>query len=524
MTADSSHTLSARERRIQEYRVILTEAANSGGQQAVDEACRQLCLHDLFYLLAFAMNREDVRINDWLFDRCSDVQHDPDGRLDLWAREHYKSTIITFAKTIQDILADPELTICIFSHTKPIARAFLRQIKYELENNTLLKRLFDHLYDDPKKEAPAAGNAWSEDKGITVKRTSNPKEATLEAYGLVDGQPTSKHFALLVYDDVVTLESVSSPEMIEKTTDALALSYNLGAHGGRRRFVGTRYNFADTYREVMKRLTAIPRIFPATNDGTVHGKPVFLSVAANAEKRRDQGPYVYGCQMLQNPTSESQQSFDLEWLRYYTVEPDLHSLNVYIVVDPAHSKKKSSDFSVMLVIGLAEDRNYYLLDGLRRRLNLKERTDELIRLHREYTPQGVGYEQYGMQADIEHIEERMEFLGYRFAITPLGGNTSKVERIKRLQPKFEQGRIWLPRFLWQTDENGKRENIIQTFLDNEYVPFPVSVHDDFLDDMANILHPDMPASFPAVRRRERKESWRDRIMRGAHSNASAQAA
>jgi hypothetical protein len=143
----------------------------------------------------------------------------PDGYLDLWAREHWKSSIITFALTIQDILRDPEVTVGIFSHTRPIAKAFLRQIKQEFERNERLKRWFpDVLWADPRNDSPK----WSEDEGITVKRKGNPKEATVEAWGLVDGQPTSKHFSKLVYDDVVTRESVTTPEMMAKTTDALS--------------------------------------------------------------------------------------------------------------------------------------------------------------------------------------------------------------------------------------------------------------------------------------------------------------
>ena len=71
-----------------------------------------------------------------------EVQAAPDGYLDLWAREHYKSTIVTFALTIQTILANPEETICIFSHTRPNARKFLRQIKQEFETNARLRDSF----------------------------------------------------------------------------------------------------------------------------------------------------------------------------------------------------------------------------------------------------------------------------------------------------------------------------------------------------------------------------------------------
>jgi hypothetical protein len=67
-------------------------------------AQRKLCRLDLFFLLIHGFKDVD---HDWLYARCREVQASPDGHFDLWARDHYKSTIITFAKTIQDILATP---------------------------------------------------------------------------------------------------------------------------------------------------------------------------------------------------------------------------------------------------------------------------------------------------------------------------------------------------------------------------------------------------------------------------------
>ncbi|MFV0437493.1 MAG: hypothetical protein ACK5PS_08905 [Desulfopila sp.] len=474
-------------------------------------AMRRLIQTDLFYLLVFGLGRRDM-MHPWLYDRCCEVQASPNGHLDLWAREHYKSTIITFGKSVQDILIDPNVTIGIFSHTKPIARGFMRQIKYELETNRRLQMLFPEiLYTDPKREAPKLGNSWSDDKGITVKRTMNPKEATVEAHGVVDGQPTSKHFRILVYDDIVTRESVYTSDQIKNTTEALVLSYNLGAHGGMRRFIGTRYHFNDTYRAIMDRGTVTPRTYPATDDGKDTGRSVFIDQNALMAKRRDMGPYVFGCQMLQDPKADNVQGFKVEWLKYYDTEPELEQLNIYILVDPANAKKKESDFTVMWVVGLGPDRNYYVLDGIHDRLNLTERTNALFDLHMEYQPEGVGYEHFGIQADIQHIEEKMDQLNYRFNILPLQDSTPKVDRIKRLVPIFEQGRLWLPRAIWKTNYEGQRVNIIRNLIDDKYTPFPVMLHDDMLDDLANIKHPQMVATFPQAKRRRRQQSWQDRL-------------
>ena len=112
-------------------------------------------------------------------------------------------------------------------------------------------------------ERPGEAPKWSEDDGIIVKRSSNPKESTVEAWGLVDGQPTSRHFDLIIYDDVVTRESVTTPDMIQKTTDAWELSLNLLSENGRKRYIGTRYHFIEA-DEVLSALRFETKLEKAT--------------------------------------------------------------------------------------------------------------------------------------------------------------------------------------------------------------------------------------------------------------------
>ena len=480
---------------------LLASCRKASPPKSPNDVVAEWAKRDLFFLLVYVLGRRDAD-NDWCFERCREVQAEPNGFLDLWAREHYKSTIITFALSIFEIINDPEVTIGIFSHTRPIAKAFLRQIKRELEQNEQLKELYpDIFYSDPVNQSPK----WSEDEGITVNRKGNPKEATVEAWGVVDGQPTSKHFRILNYDDIVTKESVTTPEMMAKTTESLQLSYNLGTRAGHKRFIGTRYHFNDSYKAVMDAGTAIPRLYPATADGKVEGQPVFLTREELARKRRDMGPYVFGAQMLQDPTADEKQGFKREWLKYASVTSRGH--NLAILVDPASRKQSAStrkltnDYTAIWVLGFGPDKNIYVHDMVRDRLNLTERAERLIHLHRYWSGKGpvqaVGYEDYGMQADIEHIQYQMEHENYRFTITPVGGRLSKPDRIRRLIPYFEQGRIFLPPTLAKQNYEGKSVDLVQAFVNEEFVPFPVGQHDDMLDALARFTEPDLPISWPA---------------------------
>lgn len=484
--------MKTRSERNEDYKRIAKILSDEGAtREQANITWRSLCCADLFFLLTVGCSRSDVD-RDWLYERCCEVQANPDGRLDLWAREHYKSTIITFAKTIQDLLINPELTVGILSYNRSTAKRFLRQIKQEFESNARLKRWFpDILWENPQRESPK----WSEETGIILKRQSNPKESTIEAHGLVDGQPTSAHFGLIVYDDTVTRESVYTPEQIKRTNEAWELSLNIGSRGGAVRYIGTRYHFNDTYRLILDRKGAIPRIYPATEDGTFEGAPVLLSREELIKKRREMGEYTFGAQMLQNPIADSAQGFRAEWFQtVQTIKPPYG--NKYILVDAANAKREHNDYTSMWVVELRNDGNYYVVDGVRDRLNLTERTRTLFALHRKHKPRVVGYEKYGLMSDTDHMRYVMGIESYHFGILELGGNIPKNDRIRKLIPIFQAGRMLFLHDIRYIDTQGKVHNLSTEFLNDEYLGFPVSTHDDMLDCLARIVMPELGAAFP----------------------------
>lgn len=477
---------------------------------------------DRYYLLIRILHRPDA-FHPWLYSRCREVEREPDGCLDLWAREHYKSTIITFTGIIQEIINDPEITIGLFSHSMKPAKKFLLMIKTELETNEELKALYpDVFWENPDRDAPAAGRQWNAFR-LDVKRSTNPREGTVECSGLVDGQPTGSHFRLRVYDDVVTRESVTSSEMIDKTTSAWELSDNLGARGpdgvSRAWHIGTRYHFADTYHHILEKKLLKPRLHPATDNGRIDGKSVFLPPAVLKDKIIRQGSN-FPAQMLQNPAAGKNATFQKDWLKFTDIRPG--TINVYIMGDPASSKKKGSDSTAIPVIAVDAARNKYLVDGMCHKMNLRERWLAIRELRRKWRNQPgvqcveVGYEKYGMQSDLDYFTEQMDLDQDVFEIKELNwtrdGTQSKEDRVQRLVPDFLKGQFYLAsdpqgetsnqkkmresgqayRILQpvkRKDHEGTLYSLNKQFLD-EYMFFPFAVHDDLIDACSRLYDMD----------------------------------
>jgi hypothetical protein len=103
------------------YERLVAEWSRRTSKFTDEAALRALCLADRYFLLVWACKRHDA-LHPWVYARCREVERNPDDMLDLWARYHFKSSIITFGGHAAGDPARPEITACIFSHTGADAR------------------------------------------------------------------------------------------------------------------------------------------------------------------------------------------------------------------------------------------------------------------------------------------------------------------------------------------------------------------------------------------------------------------
>jgi predicted phage terminase large subunit-like protein len=221
--------------------------------------------------------------------------------------------------------------------------------------------------------------------------------------------------------------------------------------------------------------------------------PERMGDAEIEREKNSLGPYGFSGQYQQSPSPEGGGEFRKDWIQYYDTLT-LSTLNKYILVDPANSKAKSSDYTAICVIGVGPDQNIYVIDWIRDKLNVRERADALFDLHAKYRPLGVAYEKYGMQTDSDWLRVEMEHRNYRFHITEVGGSITKEARIRRLIPYFYNSKIYLPRALYKANYENKQVEIIDQFIHQEYLTFPVGLHDDMLDALSRLC--DITMQYP----------------------------
>lgn len=471
---------------------------------------RTLAKQDLFFFVYFIL-KIPIANHPFIIQACKDVEEGQlDCTLDLWARDHFKSTIITISRTIQLILRNPEERIAIFSYSREAARKFTRQIKTILEANEFLNWLFPDVLWADTKDSPK----WT-DEAIAVRRTGFYKEQTVEAWGLIEGAPIGGHFTGRIYDDIETTDVVNTLELMRKLEEAFYVSENLGTGDGWHCVIGTHYHHEGILNKLRYKvdeegnLIYKVRVKTATVDGTPNGESVFLPESKLKKLRMSKRHFF--CQQLLDPTPQGEQELDFNLVKIIKKEELPQRLFKFMAVDPAGERQdnRKRDSWGMVVFGVepvlsdTAASKIYILDMVIEEFSLEESLSELVSMYmRNGRIIRLGIEKVSMQSMEVHVVNALrnrnrhlsEDAGNLQLLRPAGRN--KEERIVRaLQWPLLNGAIHMldtipvpyrERLKWEMDK------------------FPFGNTDDGIDALAYGVN-DMIKDFPFSRYRSPEE-------------------
>jgi len=179
---------------------------------------------------------------------------------------------------------------------------------------------------------------------------------------------------------------------------------------------------------------------------------------------------------------------------YIVNSKDAIPVNIYIGVDLAYESNESSDFQVIMIIGIDSNRNIYVIDYMREHMPLYDMPEQILEYAREYSPvKRVNVEHVGAQGIIKDAVNRMSGSerkvapGIALGVRPPSG-IKKEDRLESLlAPLVNRGKMFI-----------KRRH---THLVDEMFQFPKGRNDDVLDGLwyaVNKARPPVSKRFDAI--------------------------
>lgn len=200
--------------------------------------------------------------------------------------------------------------------------------------------------------------------------------------------------------------------------------------------------------------------------------PAKFDVSKLLKTKAALGSYEFSALYQQNPIDEESQEFKKDWLQYRTWEEvQKMQCRKFATIDPAGSKKKTSD-NTGVTRNYVNALNEWNIKSKRYRINSKGIIDLIFTLHDE------GFEQIGIEEGVysdaiePFLKEKMDELNIYPNVVPLKHKgVMKETRIRGLIPRYESKKVF--------HISGECDD-----LEEEYLRFPKSAHDDCLDTTA----------------------------------------
>lgn len=160
----------------------------------------------------------------------------------LIPRNHLKSTVVTVAWVIQQILINPNIRVCINNAKYDTAREFVQTIQTHLDTGSKLSEIFG-AFKSPKL-------SWNKDSFTIAHRTLPRAQPTVMAAS-IDSILNGKHFDLIINDDLVEPNNVKTKEQLQKVIDFHKDCFNQIDKGGTIVDIGTRWAAQDLYGKIL---------------------------------------------------------------------------------------------------------------------------------------------------------------------------------------------------------------------------------------------------------------------------------
>lgn len=463
------------------------------------EALNTLCSEDFFMFCLLIL---ELPVNNpYLLARCYEIQdNETTSSLWLWFRDGFKSTLVTYARTLWRYTRVPSNRVALFSNSRLLIKPRFKQLKNTMEKNMLLKRVWpDVFYMNPDKDAPT----WTIDDGLFLKQNSMPWPS-LSAFGLIDAMPTGGHYNEKVIDDLVDLKNIGTKFMMMKVLEAYRMADNLGSGENTiENIIGTRYKFKDLYEHIMNtglhRTSIIAGEVDDDGKPKYGGTPIYYSKEYYDKKKIKQAG-TYWPQILMSPQERGDAIFKKDHLKFYNELPD--KLFYYIIGEPASDPAlalhpEDIDYTALMLIATAPGERIYIVDMVRDKIGVKDKWDIIKDWHTRYEITGFAYEEYANQKDREFFNIKMQEERFYIDITPLRKDkSSKESRIMNLCETFASGKIFLPRNLYRMTRFSGMIDVVDVFIKDEYEVYPNGNHDDALDCLAKIHDEDLKLIYP----------------------------
>jgi len=232
---------------------------------------RHLCENDLKFLCTIVLGMEPWS-DDVHGGLAKIMDNDVPMKLILVPRGHWKSSVVTVAWSIQQLLRNPNIRILITNAVWDMARDFLSQIVGFLTTKSILPELYGP-FNGP-------GSRFTIDDITIAQRTKGTiKEPTITTAGM-DTTLTGGHYDIIIHDDLVEEHTVNTPDQIRKTIRFYENSLDLLDPGCKMAIVGTRWAIGDLYGHLMDTQMTELNGIKITPDERIHWRDILAKSVA----------------------------------------------------------------------------------------------------------------------------------------------------------------------------------------------------------------------------------------------------